>query len=147
MRILRAVHHGIFHASREGRVAEIVGWSNAAVALAAAVVTFLGTSSWALSAAAFVGLFALLRLALSHRVTVWIAAILGTVAVASAGGALAWVFAHVIESPAAPPAAAVLGALATGVLPGWAYAQLARLRADAVPDSLIEPVSARSSRP
>ncbi len=41
-RALRAVHHAVFLASREGRAAEIAAWSNgaAAVAVAAAVVAF-----------------------------------------------------------------------------------------------------------
>jgi hypothetical protein len=101
--------------------------------------------SLAASASIAVLAFVLLRLALLHRVTVWIAAAFGTVAIAGAAGGLAWLFAHVIELDAAPPIAAACAGVLAAILPTRAYVKLARSRERDVPDSLIDPVSARSS--
>jgi len=87
-----------------------------------------------------------LRLALTHRLTVWFAATVGTLTVAAAAGAFAWLFAHVIEVAAAPSIAAIIGALLASLAPAWSYAQIARQRAGDVRDSLVEPVSAPRSR-
>jgi hypothetical protein len=138
--------------SREGRAAEIVAWSNglSAVAVAAAVTAsgwsrFFMHSTWlGLGAGALTLL--VLRLALTHRSTVWVAAMLGTLTVAALGGSLAWLFGHVVEMPAAPSIAAVSGALASALPPAWSYAHFARRRASNVRDSLVEPVSVPSSR-
>jgi hypothetical protein len=142
---MRAIHHAIFNESRHGRTAEIVAWSNAAASLGAgAQAMLLGASlSASLLVAAFA--FVLLRLALLHRVTVWIAAAFGTVAVAGAAGGVAWLFAHVISHPAAPPIAAAAVGVLTALVPTRAYLQLARAREHEVRDSLIDPVSARPS--
>lgn len=146
-RLLRAVHHAIFHESREGRAAEIVAWSNAAAALGAGAQAFVLDCSPAASLAIAVLAFLLLRVALLHRVTVWIAAAFGTVAIAGAAGGIAWLFAHVIEHPAAPPIAAGAAGVLAAIVPTCAYVRLAKRRAENVPDSLIEPVSARPSWP
>jgi hypothetical protein len=138
--LVRAVQRAIQYESRAGRAAEIAGWSNGVAAVAAGAGVWLEARSWGLAFGAALVAFVLLRLALAHRVTVWVAAIVGTLSVAAAGGALAWLFSHVSESPAAPPIAAALGALVAGALPGWAYATLARRRASDVPDSLVTPV-------
>ncbi len=142
---MRAVHHAIWSESREGRAAEIVAWSNAAAALGVGAQAFVLGASVGVAVAVAVLAFLLLRLALVHRVTVWIAAAFGTVAVAGAAGGLAWLFAHVVENPAAPPIAAAAAGVLTALVPTRAYVQLARRRANDVRDSLIEPVSARSS--
>lgn len=144
-RFLRAVHHAVFHESREGRAAEVVAWSNAGAALGAGAQAFVLGASVAVSVAIAVLAFVLLRLALLHRVTVWIAAAFGTIAVAGAAGGLAWLFAHVVENPAAPPIAAAAAGVLVAIVPTRAYVQFARSRANDVRDSLVEPVSARSS--
>ena len=148
----RAVHHGVFDASRVGRASEIAAWSNAASAFAVA----LGTTAllWTRFAtnAAWLGLLAgalallVLRLALAHRYTVWISAAVGTLTLSSVGGALGWIFGHVVETPSAPSVAAVLGALLAALAPAWAYSQLAKRRASGARDSLIDPISAPTSR-
>jgi len=137
----------VFHASREGRAAEVVGWANAVAAVAiAGGLMVVGWERWG-TGAAWVGLvmgvfaFALLRLSLAHRVTVWGAAVLGTGTSAAGAGSLAWVFGHAIEHPAAPPVAAGVAALVVGLPAAIAYARIARRRSDDVPDSLLEPVS------
>jgi integral membrane sensor domain MASE1 len=87
-----------------------------------------------------------LRLALAHRYTVWISASVGTLTVAAVGSAVGWLFGHIIESPSAPSVAAVLGAILAAAPPAWAYSQVARRRANAERDSLIDPVSVPTSR-
>ena len=72
--------HADFDESRQGRASEIAAWSNAASALAIGA----GVTAFAWSRipvhAAWVGLvaaalmFLVLRLALTHRATVWVAA-------------------------------------------------------------------------
>ena len=151
-RALRAVDHAIFDASRVGRAGEIAAWSNAASALAVALgATALLWTEFAYSAGWF-GLGAgvvslvLLRLALTHRFTVWLSACAGTLTIAALGSSVAWLFGHMVEAPWAPSVAAVLGGVLAAVLPAWAYSQLARRRANAERDSLIDPVSVPSSR-
>lgn len=87
-----------------------------------------------------------LRLALTHRLTVWFAALVGTLTVAAVGGALAWLFGHVVETAAAPSIAAIAGALLAALAPAWSYANIARLRAGDIRDSLVDPISAPRSR-
>lgn len=151
MTFLRRARHVLFDASRAGRASEIAAWANAVSAIT------LGAGAAALSwgklpihgawIGGFVAVasFALLRLSLAHRTTVWIAAGFGTLTVATLGGALSWLFAHVIDLPALPSVAAVLGALVTAAVPAWGYAQLARNRREGMPDSLVDPVSLTSS--
>ena len=149
----RALQHALFHESRQGRAAEVASWSNAASAVAiAAGVTACAWSSLPVHSA-WLGLlagaltFIGLRLTLANRFTVWIAATVGTLTVAALGGGLAWLFAHVLESAAAPSIAAVAGALLAAALPAWSYAHVARRRAEGVRDSLVEPpISAPRSR-
>jgi len=141
LRALRAIHHAAFHASRDGRTAEIAAWSNAAAALGVGALAFYTTRSWVLALIAAPLAFVLLRVALAHRVTVWLAASFGTLAVAAAGGTLCWPFAHVTDSASLPSIAAVFGGILSACAPAWSYAKLARHRADNVPDSLVEPVS------
>ncbi len=138
--------------SRGGRAAEIAAWSNGASAvIVAAAITVIGWNRLPLHAA-WAGLcggalmLVVLRLALTHRLTVWLAAAAGTLTVAAAGGALAWLFAHVLEEAAAPSIAAVIGALVAALAPAWSYAQIARQRAGDERDSLVEPISAPHSR-
>jgi hypothetical protein len=150
--LARAAHHVVFDASRVGRAGEIAAWSNGASGLAVA----LGMTAllWARfgSNATWLGLLAgavtllVLRLALAHRYTVWISALIGTLTIASLGGGVAWLFGHVVESPSAPSVSAVLGALLAALGPAWAYAQLAKRRARAERDSFIDPISVPSSR-
>lgn len=134
----RAFVRAFVYESSGGAAAEVVGYANALPALAVAA------GAWALASTAWVtvvaGLvtYALLRLALAHRITIWIAAVLGTLAVAGLGGALGWVFAHFVEIAWAPTLGAVLGVIAGGALPGWAYGRLILARMNDVPDSLIE---------
>lgn len=151
-RALRAIRHAVFDESRGGRAAEIAAWSNGASAVAiAAAVTALGWERLPVHAA-WVGLLSgalalvVLRFSLTHRLTVWFAAAVGTLTVAAVGGALAWLFAHVVEIAAAPSIAAVGGALLAALAPAWSYASIARRRAEDVRDSLVEPVSAPRSR-
>jgi hypothetical protein len=151
-RVFGAVRHAIFDESRQGRAAEIAGWSNAASAFVLAL--GLGVLTWSRIGvhAVWVGLvaggitLALLRLALTHRTTVWIASALGTLTLAAMGGSTAWLFAHVLEIPSAPSIAAVLGAVLAALAPAWSYAQLARRRAEHMRDSLIDPISVPHSR-
>jgi hypothetical protein len=130
----------------------VAAWSNAAAAIAAgAGATYvawsrMSTHAIAVGAATGVVMFALLRFFLVHRVSVWIAAALGTLTVGALGGSLAWVFAHVIEQPEAPSIAAVMGALLAAAPPAWSYAHLARRRREEIPDSLLDPVSIPRSR-
>jgi hypothetical protein len=149
---VRAIHHAVFHESREGRAAEIAAWSNGAAAVVCAGgMTFVGWHRLPFHAA-WLGLlvgavmFAALRFTLTHRFTVWIAASFGTLTVAAIGGVLAWLFAHLLELSAAPPIAAIAGALLAALAPAWSYAHLARRRAQNVRDSLVDPVSAPHSR-
>ncbi len=145
-RVVRFVHHLVFDASRAGRSSEIAAWSNAFASLAIGAGAFALARSWPIGFGAFVLAFALLRASLAHRLTVWIAASLGTLAVGALGGGLTWLFAHVIDMPSAPSIAAVLGAIGSSLAPAWAYANLAQRRADDVRDSLIHPVSVPPSR-
>jgi hypothetical protein len=151
-RFLRALRSAVLVESRHGRAAEIAGWSNAASAVAVALLGAAVAWSAMGANAAWLGLglgaltIMLLRVALTHRVTVWVAAVLGTVTVAALGGSLAWLFAHVIEIPALPPVFAVLGGLVAALAPAASYAQLARRRAESVRDSLIDPISVPYSR-
>lgn len=151
-KVARLVHHAIFDASRGGRASEIASWANGASALAtgagvtALLWSHLGSNALAAGLGALVVVFALLRLSLAHRVTVWIAAAFGTLTVTALGGSLAWLFGHVVEVPAAPSIAAVLGGLVAALAPAWSYTQLARLRSERVRDSLFEPLSAPPSR-
>lgn len=145
-RLARAADHIVFDASREGRAAEIAAWSNAASAFAVALGTaallwerFSSNAVWGALVAGVVTVL-VLRLALTHRYTVWLAAAAGTLTIASLGAAVGWLFGHVVESPAAPSIAAVLVALLGAVAPAWAYSQLAKRRATDR-DSLIDPVS------
>lgn len=134
---LRAARHAIIYESRAGRAAEIAGWSNALTAVLAGAGALYATRGVALSATVLVATFVALRVALAHRWTVWVAAALGTVAVGTAFGALAWLFAQLLETPSAPTTAAILCAVGSAVLPASAYARVARLRADEAPDSLV----------
>jgi hypothetical protein len=151
-RLVRAADHVVFDASRVGRAGEIAAWSNGASALAAALGTTallwnrFGTSAAWLGLVAGAVTLLVLRLALAHRYTVWISAAVGTLTIASLGASVAWLFGHVVEAAAAPSVAAVLGALLAGLAPVWAYAQLAKRRANAERDSFIDPVSIPSSR-
>lgn len=151
-RAARAVRHAVFDESRGGRAAEIAAWSNGASAVA--VAGALTAASWERLPVhgAWVGLMGgalalvLLRLALTHRATVWLAAAFGTLSVAMLGGGLAWLFGHVVELAAAPSIAAVAGALLAALAPAWSYAKIARRRAEDVRDSLLDPISAPRSR-
>ena len=149
---MRTVQHAVFDESREGRAAEIAAWSNglSALGLAAAIAVYGWASlpvhsAWIGLAAGVVTLLAL-RLALTHRWTVWLAGAAGTLTIAALGGSLAWLFGHVVETPAAPSIAAVLGAVAAAIAPAWSYSHLARRRAQSVRDSLVDPVSVPGSR-
>jgi hypothetical protein len=146
-RLVRALKSAALVESRQGRAAEIAGWANgASAAVLGAGVGALGwprlgaTAAWP-GVAAFLLALLLLRLALAHRITVWIASAFGTLTVAALGGALAWLFAHALEVPSLPPVLGLAGALAAGVAPAWGYVQLARRRAGADRDSLLDPIS------
>jgi hypothetical protein len=146
MRVARKLHHIVFHASREGRASEIAAWSNALASIGLGIGSFVLTHSSPLATCAPIILFVLLRAALTNRVTIWIAGVTGTVAVAAVGGGLAWLFGHVIEIPSVPLIAAAIVALGSASIPVWAYRRLAQRRADDVRDSLIDPISVPSSR-
>jgi hypothetical protein len=141
------VHHAVAFESRQGRAAEVAGWSNALASLGFGVLAFRCGLGEAASVAALVVSFALLRLAMAHLATLPLAALAGTLAVAGGGGLLAWTFGHVVETePAAPSVAGIVGALASALAPAWAYATVARHRRQHVPDSLLSPISVPSSR-
>jgi hypothetical protein len=147
VRFFRALHHVIFHASRQGRCAEIAGWSNALASLGIGAGLFALYRSVGLAVGATLVIFVLLRAALANRSTIWVAASFGTLAVSATAGGLSWLFAHVLESlPTAPPIAAILGAVGAAIVPAWAYGRLAQRRAENVRDSLFDPVSVPSSR-
>lgn len=147
VRVLRAVHHAVAYESRHGRAAEVAGWSNLLASLG------LGLAANRLGAAPLAALlvaalaFVLLRVALVHRTSIGVAALLGTLAVAAVGGGLAWTFGHALEEvhPAAPQMAGVAGALLGALLPAWAYATVAQHRRNDVPDSLLGPASSKAS--
>lgn len=158
-KLLRALHHAVFHASREGRAHEVVLWSNAIASLMFAGLAWYLVRSTPATIATAVVLFVLLRLALMNRHTIWIAASCGTLAVGGVSGALAWLFGHVVEpsasaieasameaSASVPSMAAVVFAIAGAILPAWAYGRLAARRASNQRDSLIDPVSVPSGR-
>ena len=129
--------------SRHGRAAEVAGWSNALAAVCLALAGHrLGLGALA-ALAVFVAAWALLRLALVHPTSLAFAALLGTLAVAAAGGGVAWTFGHALEDvhAAAPQITGIAGALAGALVPSWAYATVARHRRAHVPDSLVSPVS------
>ena len=136
----------MFDASREGRCSEIAAWSSALASLALAAGAWWFARSWQIALGVFVLGLASLRVALAHRLTVWIAASLGTLAVGAVGGGLSWLFAHVVDDPTIPSIAAVAGALVSSLAPAWAYASVAQRRAQDVPDSLFDPVSVPRSR-
>jgi hypothetical protein len=147
-RVIARVHRIIFHASREGRAAEIAAWSNAAASLLCGGGMWLLTRSWSssmiMTGVTPVVVFVALRGALTSRRTVWIAATFGTLAVGVLGAALAWLFAHVLEVERAPEMAAVIGALLAGLAPAWAYSRIAERRRQNVRDSLLDPISSSS---
>lgn len=143
MGVLRWLHALVFASSREGRAAEIVGWSNGLASLALGIaLAAWARAPWALAGLAALVLFVLLRLALAHRVTVWIAALAGVLTTAAVGGGVGWVLGHAIESWAfAPALAAASGALAVAGPTAWAFSRYLRRRAEDAPDSLVDPVS------
>jgi hypothetical protein len=146
LKVFRIVNNAVFHASRQGRCAEVTAWSNAVAALALGAGAFYLAGSWFAAAGAALLSFALLRAALISRRTLWIAAAFGTVTVAAVAGGLGWLFAHLIESaPSAPVVGAVVMALLGATGPAWAYSRLARQREDAR-DSILDPISVPSSR-
>ncbi|MDB5216982.1 MAG: hypothetical protein JWO86_4909 [Myxococcaceae bacterium] len=152
-RAVRSIRHAIVDESRGGRAAEIAAWSNGATAVGVGLaISVLGWERLAIHAA-WLGLagavlmLVVLRLALTHRLTVWVAAVAGTLSVAALSGSLAWLFAHVVENAEAPSIAALAGALLGALAPAWGYAHIARCRANDVRDSLVDPVSGPHSRP
>jgi hypothetical protein len=151
-RAIRTLRHAVFDESRGGRAAEVAAWSNAAAAVAIALAIIVAGWDRLAVHAAWLALVAgastlvLLRLALTSRLTVWIAALAGTLTVAAIAGVVAWAFGHVVENAEAPSIAAVTGALLGALAPAWGYAHIARRRASDVRDSLVEPVSAPRSR-
>jgi hypothetical protein len=131
---------------RSARANEIASWANAASALA--IAGGLVALTWSRAAGlpahgVWIGLgggvltFVGLRFSLAHRLTVWIAAAFGTLTIAALGGGLAWLFAHVVESPSAPSIAAVVGAVLASLGPAWSYAHLAHERARPARDSMV----------
>ena len=152
MKAVQVVQHAIFDASGGGRATEIASWANAASALtvgagvAVLLWSQLGANALWAGFAALAVVFVGLRVSLAHRVTVWIAAAFGTVTVGALGGSLAWLFGHVVETPAAPSVAAVVGAVIAALAPAWSYTHIARLRSERVRDSLLSPLSAPQSR-
>lgn len=145
--VLRRAHALVFAASRDGRAFEIVVWSNALASAALAAGTQHLCHAWPLTVTVGLVGFVLLRVALVHPVTIWLAASLGSLGVAATAGTLAWLFGHVVERPAAPAIAAVLVAVGSSTVPAWAYARLAerRVNAERPRDSLLDPVSVPSS--
>lgn len=137
-RAVARLRRAVLYESSSGTAYEIVAWANALPALAAGVAAWRASHAIGAGFAAALVAYVALRLALIHRVTVWIAAVLGTSGAAAAGGALAWLFAHAIEHPAAPPIAASIGAIAAGAAPAWAYGELVRRRMKDVRDSLVD---------
>ncbi|MDB4942759.1 MAG: hypothetical protein JWP97_2293 [Labilithrix sp.] len=152
MPLLRTLRHAVVDVSASGRPGEVAAWSNGASAAvlgagaAALAWDRLAVSGAWVGVAVFVATFFALRLSLTRRGTLWIAAGFGTVTVGAMGGALAWLFAHVVDVPALPSVAAVLGAAVASLGPAWAYRELARRRATGHRDSLVDPVSVPYSR-
>src|SRR5262245_44269551 len=83
--VVRALRHGILQASREGRCSEIVAWSNAVASMSIGAFAYMLSGAWGIGLAVAVAALVVLRLAIAHPRAVWIAASLGTVAVAAAG--------------------------------------------------------------
>lgn len=134
------------HESRAGRAAEVTAWANAIASLAVGVGAFALFHGWLVALGIAIAFFALLRVALTHRIAIWISAAFGTASVAAMGGVVAWLFSHVVDRPYVPIVAGVLGAIFAGLVPGWGYFALARRHADEIPDSLLDAFHARASR-
>jgi hypothetical protein len=145
-RFFRTLHHALAFESREGRAAEVCAWANALAAVGVGGGAYYGVRSFAVGGAVAFATFIMLRLALAHRLTVWLAAAFGSMAVGASAGALGWLFAHVSEWTLAPPIAGMVVGVAATLAPAWAYSQYARTRAN-VPDSLLEPRSSHPSMP
>ena len=103
-RFARAGRHVVFDESRGGRAAEIAAWSNgaSAVALGAAYGARVGAASGARARGSVLrrGALAFARPPPRARasLTLWIAAVGGTLTIAAGGGTLAWLFAHLVET-------------------------------------------------
>lgn len=145
-RFFRILHHAFTYESRYADASEITGWSNALAALAIGAGGFSLFHSWVVAPAVAVLAYCLLRLALANRVTVWIAAAVGTLSVATAAATIGWLFGHVAEVSWAPVVAAASSGVLAAILPARSYMQLARARARDVRDSLIDPISIPRSR-
>ncbi len=143
MRLTKWAYALVFAGSREGRAAEIVGWSNALTSLAIGVgLAAVAHAPWALAALSALVTFVLLRVGMASRKTAWVVALLGVTCVGATGGAVGWLLGHIVESWTYAPTALALVVSAAVVAPaGWAYARFLRRRADDVPDSLVDPVS------
>lgn len=137
------VSHVLFDASREGRSAEIVGWSHALVSLELAAGVFVLTRSlpygWGIALAAGVVGFIVLRAAMTNALTLWFAAFFGTTAVAALAGGLGWLFGHLVDLPSVPPITGALSAVIAGLVPAFAYRRIGKRRSDGVVDSLLAP--------
>ena len=144
-RTLRAFQRAVFFESRHGRAAEIAAWSNAVAALGAAASVHFAVHAWVLTAVTAPLMFVALRLALVNRKTLWVAAAFGTLSVAITAGGLGWLFGHVAEREAVPPIACAVAAALAGLVPAWAYTQLASIR-EVTRDSLVDASSVPSSR-
>jgi hypothetical protein len=124
----------------------VAAWSNGTAAVALAAGAFVLTVSWAVAVTVLVVGYIGLRLALTTRWTLWIAAAAGTLAVAGCAGLVAWLFGHLVEVPGAASIALVLAALGASTVPAWAYGTLAQRRAARIRDSLWDCDTLSSSR-
>ncbi len=144
-RTFRVLHRGLFYESQNGRAAEIAAWSNALAALGLGAASYFVLTSWVAAVVVAPLAFMGLRLSLVNRKTLWIAAVLGTLAVAGTAGGLGWLFGHLAEARAVPPIMCALAAIGAGLVPAWAFSKLASVR-EVTRDSLIDASSVPSSR-
>ena len=112
----------IFTESAEPFASEIIGYTNAGISLTLFLVLVIGTVlGWAPSAGISLAAFVLLRLALENRVTLWVAAVVGTSFVTAVGAGIGWMLGQVFETADAPIALAIASAILASILPVVAY--------------------------
>jgi hypothetical protein len=117
---------------------EVTFYSNGAVALGAFFGFFFALHlSSALSFSLALASFALLRFALSHRVTTLCAAVVTTLFLSSIAAALAWMIAQCADTPFVPEIAATVSAAAAAILPARAYYRFLKGRRAHAAESLV----------
>lgn len=151
-RFLGRLHELVFTESDDPWAAEVIGYTQGGVAVAAAVGLHFGLHASAVASIGAGGaLFLVLRLLLASRFTAWIAGLVGTSFALGVGAALGWAFGQVLEVAGAPLAGAACLGVACAGLPAYAYVRyvlrsVVRPSGDA-PDSMSPAPSSASGAP